>query len=167
MGKNINKTACFTGHRPNKLKGYDPKDNRDLLWEIYKKIEIHIEDKGVTTFISGMALGVDMWAARMILYAKRNGYPDIKLICAVPCKNHSSKWNAESQKIWQRIIDAADEVVYVSEEDYKPYLMQKRNEWMVDKADYVIAVWDGSNGGTGNCIKYAQKKNKEIAIVKP
>lgn len=162
----MSKTCCFTGHRPNKLKGYDPKDNKELLWEIFKVVEDHIDNKGVINFISGMALGVDMWAAKMILRAKKCN-PEIRLICAIPCKNHSSKWNAQSQKEWQSIIDKADEVVYVSEEEYKPYLMQKRNEWMCNMSDYIIAVWDGSNGGTGNCVKYAQKINKQITIVKP
>ena len=45
--------------------------------------------------------------------------------------------------------------------------MQKRNEYMVDLADVVIAVWDGSNSGTGNCIKYAQKCGKEIIQITP
>ena len=162
----MSKTCCFTGHRPNKLKGYDPKDNKELLWEIFKVVEDHIDNKGVINFISGMALGVDMWAAKMILRAKKFN-PEIRLICDIPCKNHSSKWNAQSQKEWQSIIDKADEVVYVSEEEYKPYLMQKRNEWMCNMSDYIIAVWDGSNGGTGNCVKYAQKINKQITIVKP
>ncbi|PAD70641.1 hypothetical protein CHH83_02225 [Bacillus sp. 7586-K] len=45
--------------------------------------------------------------------------------------------------------------------------MQKRNEWMVDNSDYVIAVWDGTKGGTGNCVKYAQKQNKYITTIKP
>lgn len=163
----MSKVCCFTGHRPSKLKGYNPIDNKKLLWEIFKIIEDHIDNKGVTTFISGMALGVDMWAAKMVLRAKRLGCPELKLICAIPCKNHSSKWNAQSQKEWQRIVEQADEVFYVSEEEYKPYLMQRRNIWMVDESDYVIAVWDGSPGGTGNCVKYAQKEEKEITIITP
>jgi len=164
----MSKVCCFTGHRPSKLKGYKTEDNKDLLWEIYKVIEDHINNKEVRTFISGMALGVDIWAARMVFKAKRD-YPElgIKLVCAIPCKNHSSKWNEQDKKIWQRVVEAADEVVYVSEEEYKPYLMQKRNEWMCDRSDYVIAVYDGSGGGTGNCVEYAQKKNKEIVIIKP
>lgn len=47
------------------------------------------------------------------------------------------------------------------------WLMQKRNEYMVDLADRVIAVWDGSKGGTANCIKYAEKVGKEIIKIKP
>lgn len=162
----MSKTCCFTGHRPNKLKGYDPRDNKELLWEIYKVVEDHIDNRGVTTFISGMALGVDMWAAKMVLRAKRYN-PEIKLICAIPCLNHENKWNAQSQKEYKKILEQADEVFYVTKEEYRPYLMQRRNIWMVDESDYVIAVWDGSSGGTGNCVKYAKEQDKEITIVKP
>ena len=55
----------------------------------------------------------------------------------------------------------------VSEEEYKPWLMQKRNEYMVDLADKVIAVWDSSKGGTANCVKYAEKVGKEIIRIEP
>jgi uncharacterized phage-like protein YoqJ len=45
--------------------------------------------------------------------------------------------------------------------------MQKRNEWMVDHADAVIAVWDGSPSGTANCIGYARKKRRPILVIDP
>jgi hypothetical protein len=35
--------------------------------------------------------------------------------------------------------------------------MQIRNEWMVDHCTHVAALWDGSPGGTGNCIRYVRK----------
>ena len=38
---------------------------------------------------------------------------------------------------------------------------------MVYESDKVIAVWDGSKSGTCNCIKYAEKKNKEIIVINP
>lgn len=38
---------------------------------------------------------------------------------------------------------------------------------MVDLADKVIAVWDGSNGDTGNCVRYAEKCGKEIIRIVP
>lgn len=55
----------------------------------------------------------------------------------------------------------------VSDEEYKPWLMQKRNEYMVDLADKVIAVWDGSKSGTANCVKYAEKTGKGIIRINP
>lgn len=159
-------TACFTGHRPNKLLGYDPKDNKELLWRLHAEIVRHIKEEKVHTFINGLALGIDMWSARIVIKLKEK-YPHIRLISAVPCKNHSCKWNKGDQKNWQEIVDLSDEIVYVSEEEYKPYLMQKRNEWMCNNSEFVIAVWDGTQGGTGNCVKYAQDKKKKITIIKP
>jgi uncharacterized phage-like protein YoqJ len=45
--------------------------------------------------------------------------------------------------------------------------MQKRNEYMVDKCDKLLAVWNGTTGGTHNCIKYAKSKGKEIILLNP
>lgn len=50
---------------------------------------------------------------------------------------------------------------------YYPAKMQKRNEYMVDNSDIVIAVWDGTKGGTYNCVKYAQKLEKKIIQINP
>ena len=37
---------------------------------------------------------------------------------------------------------------------------------MVDKADKVIAFWNGEeHGGTWNTIQYAKKRGKEIEII--
>lgn len=159
------KTICFTGHRPDKLNGYDPKNNKKLLWKLHEVIEYFIIN-GVDTFISGMALGIDMWCAKIVLKLRKK-YPHIKLVCAVPCLNHPRKWNKENQDEWRDIVTQCDEFVLVTKEDYKPYLMQVRNEYMVDRADEILAVHDGSEGGTGNCIKYARKMNKEIQIINP
>lgn len=160
------KSLCFTGHRPNKLYGYDPRKNAKLLWTLNNLIEKLITDRNYGIFISGMALGIDMWAARIVLKL-RETYPHIKLICAVPCLNHSSKWVESSKTEWKEIIAQADEVVYVTEEPYHPYLMQKRNEWMVDHADTIVAVWNGTKGGTANCVNYAADKEKHVIRLHP
>lgn len=41
----------------------------------------------------------------------------------------------------------------------------RRNEQMVDMADAVIAVWDGSSKGTRYTIQYAKKTGKPITVV--
>lgn len=161
-------TASFTGHRPEKLHGYNPRTegNNKMLLELRKIIIDHIENKDVSIFITGMALGIDMWAARIVL-ALKGSYPQLQLVAAVPCKNHSSKWIKSSQDEWQGIIDKCDHVHYVSDEDYTHWCMQVRNEWMVNNSDYVIGVHDGSKGGTYNCIKYAEKNEKNITRLNP
>ena len=77
------------------------------------------------------------------------------------------KWNIYDRVKYRNIISLADTVKLVSDEEYKPYLMQKRNEYMVDHSDKVIAVWDGSKSGTKNCIDYAKKVGKDIIFVQP
>lgn len=69
--------------------------------------------------------------------------------------------------MYQYILGMADTAKLVSDEEYKPYLMQKRNEYIVDHSDKVIAVWDGSKSGTKNCIDYAKKVGKDIIYIQP
>ncbi len=41
----------------------------------------------------------------------------------------------------------------------------KRNEQMVDMADAVLVVWNGSSKGTQYTLKYSKKKNKPTTLV--
>jgi len=45
--------------------------------------------------------------------------------------------------------------------------LQKRNEWMVDNSDAVIAVWDGTPGGPGNTVDYARKFGRSVLVIDP
>lgn len=153
-----------TGHRPNKMYGYNLKDTRWI--ELKNKFKEILKQNNCTEAISGMALGVDTVFALAVLELKNEDYP-IKLHCAIPCKNHSCKWIKESIDLYNKILSKADIVKLVSDEEYKPWLMQKRNKYMVNLADKVIAVWDGTNGGTGNCVKYANKVKKDVIRILP
>ena len=155
---------CVTGHRPNKLYGYNLSNPRWYrLKEHFKSI---LKENNCDEAITGMALGVDTVFALAVLELKAEGC-DIKLHCAIPCRNYSCKWIKESVDLYNDILSKADMVKLVSDEEYKPWLMQKRNEYMVDLADKVIAVWDGSKGGTANCVNYAEKVGKEIIRIEP
>ena len=70
--------CCFTGHRPNKL-DYSENEIKPLL---ETAIDNAISD-GYVTFITGMAEGVDIWAAEIVLEKKKEN-KDLHLICAVP-----------------------------------------------------------------------------------
>ena len=41
------------------------------------------------------------------------------------------------------------------------------NEWMIDNSAVVISVWDGTSGGTANCVKYAKKQKTKIWRITP
>jgi hypothetical protein len=41
----------------------------------------------------------------------------------------------------------------------------KRNEEMVDLADEIIVIWDGTSKGTKYSIDYAEKKGKKVNLI--
>ena len=152
------KSCCFSGHRPEKA------DMKELGVKFRLKIEIYKAVKeGYTTFISGMARGVDIWAAELILEEKRINR-DIMLVCAQPyeffSKDQSWEWNVR----YSKIIGQADEVITVSSKRNRGCYML-RNKWMVDHSSRLIAVYNGSAGGTKNTIEYAKKEGIEIHII--
>ena len=89
------KTCAFTGHRPQSLPfGFDESDKRctSLKSVMRGQIVALIENEGVTHFITGMALGVDMYAAEIVLDLKSK-YPHITLESAIPCETQAIKWS--------------------------------------------------------------------------
>ena len=70
--------VCFTGHRPEKLTRFEWLIKRDLEKEIRQAIA-----DGLTVFITGMARGVDIWAAEIVIKLRDAGQP-LKLMCACP-----------------------------------------------------------------------------------
>lgn len=159
-----NLKICVTGHRPSKLYGYNL---RDLRWQRLKeKFKRILIENDCDEAITGMALGVDTVFALAVLELKSEGY-NIKLHCAIPCRSYSCKWFKESVELYNDILSKADIVKLVANEEYNPWLLQERNEYMVDLADKVIAVYNGLGGGTANCIRYAEKVGKEIIFIEP
>lgn len=43
--------------------------------------------------------------------------------------------------------------------------MMKRNRYMVKNSDYIIAVWDGRESGTGKTIQYAIDSGRPVYYV--
>ena len=89
------KTCAFTGHRPQHLPfGMNEDDERcvKLKEELKEQIINLIEAEDVTHFITGMALGVDLYAAEIVLDLKAR-YPSITLESAIPCETQAVKWS--------------------------------------------------------------------------
>ena len=149
------KRCCFTGHRPEKL---DRPESEILAWlesEIRKAV-----DDGFVTFISGMARGVDIWAAEIVLRLRDEGVP-IHLICASPFEGFERSWEESWRQRYTEVIKKADLVKYVCK-SYSRACFQIRNEWMVDHSMRIIAVYNGQPGGTKNTIEYAKKQEKTV-----
>lgn len=159
-------TCCCTGHRPKGFPfkyGIDKQKHNAYLLALEEKIELAITKYGITNFIPGMAIGVDLDFADIVL-KMRNKY-SITLECAVPCPNQTLKWNSIDRIRYESILKRADKINLISER-YTPECMLKRNRYMVDKSELVIAVFNGiEQGGTWYTINYAKRENKVIEFI--
>ena len=171
----MGKGCFFTGHRPDKLGGWNEKNEtakavKSWLW---KSIKRAIKG-GHTTFISGAALGVDTCAAEAV-HALKEDFPEIRLVLAIPLHNQASVWRKEAQVRWQRLVDVCDEMIIVSPNppDDSPrwayaQVLHKRNQYMVDHGHSGIAVWNGDEkGGTHDCLKKAKSKKRPMLRLNP
>lgn len=160
------KTICFTGHRPNHLPwGYNEECDvcKIFLKRLDKLLALCVEC-GFETFISGVALGFDTFACESVLKLKKKN-KNIDLVLAIPCKNQTEKWGEKAKERYDKIFLKANPV-FVSNE-YFQGCFTKRNQFMVDKADLVIACFNGMPGGTKSTVEYAIKNSKNVLILCP
>ena len=115
---------------------------------------------GYVTFITGMAEGVDIWAAEIVLKKKKEN-KDLHLICAVPHPGFEKRRSRYEKERYENIIKTADYVTIISDNYYRA-CCQKRNVWMFDHSSLVIAVWNGQLSGTHLTIDYAVRHGIRI-----
>lgn len=149
----------ITGHRPNKLGGYNDRTNRSS--SIQQALQKQFEEIQPQCILTGMALGVDQWAAEVAISLK------IPFAAMIPCQKQDRLWPSKSQQYYRELLDQADKVIQCSDLPYAPELMKKRNERIVEACTLLLAVWDGSSGGTSHTVWYARDHNKPVRILHP
>lgn len=151
--------CCFTGHRPQKLRRSEA--------EIKAELEVAIREAvadGYTTFITGMAYGVDIWAGEIVVRLREDN-PELRLIAAVPFQGFENRRSADWKRAYNELLGQAD-VVRVICPRYNAGAFQRRNEWMVDHSSRVIAVFNGEPSGTKNTVEYAKKAGRRIVLIR-
>lgn len=137
--------VAATGHRPHKLGGY----GEDVFARLTRYAMHGLKALEPYHVISGMALGWDQAVAMAAVQLS------IPFTAACPFEDMHAKWPRQH---WPRFLwlhEQAQHVEYVSPGAYAPWKMQARNVWMVNKATRMLALWDGSAGGTENCLDHA------------
>jgi len=151
---------CGTGHRPAKLGGYT-QDVFDKLvalaeWYILNQLD-NLDSPHTNEYISGMALGWDMALAQACVNL------NVKWTAAIPFVGQESRWPKSSQDAYNGLLVGAMKIHIVSPGEYAAWKMHKRNEWMIDHSDRVVALYDGDPiGGTAACLHYAESQGKTV-----
>jgi len=176
-------TICFTGHRPNKLFGYQSEEAYKPLRKRLSALIAEIAEKhdGVH-IITGGAQGVDQLAFWAAQHARELTNKPIYNDVFVPFRGQERRWakyGVFSQAQYAQMLRRADHVTQCEDscaaqsdnDDYRTVVtkLYRRNELMVDASDMVVAVivpgFDGKKGGTAACVRYARSCNKPIRFV--
>ncbi len=161
------KTCCFTGHRPSKLPwGFAESDPRcqQIKAQMASTLDT-LYQKGFRTFISGMALGADLYFAEAVLdLAARR--PDVQLEGAVPCRSQADRWPEPQRRRWRSLLNRCH-IETLVQECYDRQCMYRRDRYMVDRSSAILALFDGSQGGTQYTLNYAASRHLSIILLDP
>lgn len=164
----IRHSCSFTGHRPSKLPWrYDESSAECIALKASLSSRITaLVDAGVIHFLTGMAEGVDCYAASIVL-ALREQNTAIKLHCILPCVGQDTQWARASQTQYRSILEQADVIRFIRREKTKDCMLA-RNRFLVQWSSIVVAVYNGEKrGGTAATVRYARKEKREIFILNP
>lgn len=153
VGMTTKNVVAITGHRAESIP--DEKWTRQAIRDSLVQMQ-------ASMLIQGMANGVDLWSAAEAWHA------GIPFTSAKPWEGHTAGKKWENAYQWVSANSKALEAVSPSLTYPGVYIYHARNKWMVDRADSVLAVWDGrTNGGTFQCIQYAIQEEKPIYRINP
>lgn len=157
--------CCFTGHRPNKLSWGDNEGDARcvaLKQSIRREVEA-LYHRGLRHFVTGMALGCDLYFAEAVLNA-REVLPGMTLECALPYRAQAARWCPEDQRRHRGILERCDMETLV-QEHYDRFCMFRRDRYMVERASTILAVYDGTPGGTRYTLNYAMSKKLRVLLL--
>ena len=110
---------------------------------------------GISNFISGFAIGIDLMAAQIV-----QSCPGMTLTAAIPFRGQADRFSANDKIVYENLIASADEVLILSERYYTRCFLD-RDEFMVENVSLLIAFYDGrEKGGT----YYTFKKANHLGI---
>lgn len=148
-----------TGHRPDKLGGWES-FNFDRLTQFAEKHIRELTDKhSVDSWFIGMALGWDMACAQA---CANLGIP---YFATIPMIDQPKMWRSADTEKWTELCRRSRRVIIVSDPGYDSTKMMIRNRYMVNRSQMGLSLWDGSKGGTGNCVAHAKSLGKEVINV--
>ena len=159
-------TCCFSGPRP---KNYPWGSDEECEAKIAEKLKIAVQEaigRGYRHFINGMAAGIDLLAAKIVLQMCEN-MPDkgITLEAAVPFPDQPRRWKEETKREYESIISRCDKVHSIAD-TFSVAAYQERDRYMVEHSSLLIAVPGKPNGGTARTIVYARELNREVVLIR-
>lgn len=146
--------CCFTGPRAFPWKE-ESSQHRDVLRQLDAAILQAIE-LGATHFLCGNAIGVDTWAAELLIRQKKQ-HPELFLEIALPFAGHNKR-----EVACCAVCQLADWVHVVGNAKCRRAAFYQRDRYLVDHSGLLIAVESPVFGGTARTVQMARAKGIPI-----
>lgn len=143
---------------------------RDLdILKLLSRLDVEIRKSihtGHWAFQTGMSMGPDIWAAKIVLKLKRE-FPGIRLICCLPCETQAERWPTAWREKYLDTLALADEVI-CPQTNHTSGCAKLRNCQMIDSSHRLIAVHDEKfEGFISHTVKYAEARGLDIVSINP
>lgn len=158
------KVLAISGYKPFELGIF--KNDGEAVYYIKKAIEkslISLLDDGLEWVIVSGQLGIELWAADVVLSLKIN-YPEVKLAIITPFINQESNWKEENKEFYERILSQADFIDSITKREYvSPQQFRLKNQFFLDKSDALLLVYDNEKPGSPKYLYELAQKKQEVA----
>ena len=147
------KICCVTGNR--KI----DKEKIESTKQKIRKCVIEVINDGYTHFISGFEDGIELYFVEIIVELKKEHH--LTLEANIPYRNRMKTKNHNFQKLMMKC-----DIVNIISDKYTTSCVMKRNRFMVQASDLLIAVYDGQERGSSFfTICYARALEKNVKII--
>ena len=148
------KNCSFTGHRQ------IPEAHSRALTDLVARAIAYAYENGCRNFYTGGALGFDTLCAREIIRFRLT-HRDARLVLVIPCKNQADRWSERQVSAYEYTLAEANEIIYTSEE-YSADCMKKRNAFLAENCDIMIAYLGKARSGASQTVNMAKRLGKQV-----
>ncbi len=127
-----------------------------------KKALLQLLDQGLEWVMVSGQLGVEMWAAEVVVELRKKDFPDLKLAIVTPFLEQESNWSDKNKEWYQSIIQMADYVDSVTKRKYdSPSQFRLKNQFAIQKTDSLLLVYDEERDGSPKYLLQTAKNFQE------
>ncbi|RNF39128.1 SLOG family protein [Planococcus salinus] len=156
------KRLVVTGYKQHELGIFD--DKNPGIHYIKKALESRFRallDEGLEWVILSGQLGVETWAAEVVLDMKEE-FPDFKYAILTPFLNQEKKWNETKQEKYEMLIAHADFHRSLTSKPYEaPWQFIEKNKFFLRNSDGILIVYDEETDGSPKFIKQEAERYAE------
>ncbi|WP_339146453.1 MULTISPECIES: DUF1273 domain-containing protein [unclassified Sutcliffiella] len=160
------KVLVITGYKPQELQIFKKDDPAIgfIKKAIQKRLTALLEENNELEWIviSGQ-LGVELWAAEVV-YDLQLTFPELKLAVFTPFLEQEEKWSEQNREYYEFILSQANHIDSITKKKYEsPLQLRLKNQFIVDKSDGLLVVYDEEGPGSPKYIIELARKKSEIS----